>query len=162
MFGFGATNPKYTNDPDPVRAHAVPGAETRQRHLEDTSKPVRKHLEDTSELPSQARKTYLLADRSTIEHAKALLDYLQENECGMDSLLRYPDIRRIYDEMLDRLRWRRRPWQSVSRQFDLLTTGGNKPSVYLPDDISGRFVPTRVYPVPRRAEKLQVIQGAAA
>ena len=107
----------------------------------------------------RSRPMYRCIDKPTDEHAVALLEHLQEEECGIDHMLRYREIRKIYDELIVRLGWHPRPWNSVSRQFDLLTTGGKKPLAYLPDD-EGRFIRVRYYPVPRRQTELQVVRAA--
>jgi hypothetical protein len=89
-----------------------------------------------------------LEHHSAPEHAKRLLEWVERNVETTSGHILYDAMREYYAEMLIEAGWHARGWQWVAREFDLLTTGGEKPYVWVRDEY-GRQHKLRCYPLPR-------------
>jgi hypothetical protein len=86
-----------------------------------------------------------LEHHSAPEHARRLLDWVERNVGSASGYILYDAMREYYAEMLIEAGWHARGWQWVAREFDLLTTGGQKPYVWV-RDAYGRQHKLRCYP----------------
>ena len=81
------------------------------------------------------------------EHAKMLLEWIQNNiELGHGLLFREA-LLEFYAEAVNEAGWAARPWNPISRQLDLMCTGGRKPYTWTMTP-TGRMKRRRYYPIP--------------
>jgi hypothetical protein len=118
---------------------------------------VRQHLRPLTN--STTRRQY----PPLSDHAEGLLSHIRTfvdpEEHG---LILHADILEFYTCMLEHRGWQEQSWASVDRAFDLLTTGGRKPYVWIITK-SGRKARRRHYPIPPAAVSTisDFIQGPA-
>jgi hypothetical protein len=87
------------------------------------------------------------------EHAELLLEWIQLNMDLGHRLLFREALQEFYAEAVNEAGWAARPWNPISRQLDLMCTGGRKPYTWTMTP-TGRMKRRRYYPIPIASQSL--------
>lgn len=152
LFGRDETGSGSASGPVPSRL--MPELEPIRRQPIDVT-PVRKPVPprvSPGRQPASIPRAQRLEQHPPSEHASRLLAWIQTTVDLSTGSIHYVGMRELYADMLGELGWFPQPWVVVAREFDIITTGGEKPYEWVTLE-NGRRQKLRVYPIPTTAAR---------